>query len=116
MAKKAKIPERYQIWINVRKRYHLSHAHIQMARELGLNPKKIGKIANHKQEPWKAPLPLFIEDIYFKRFEKRRPDNVKSIEQMVKIQEKKKAERRIRKQLKKQGLGEVTGENNVLFH
>ena len=52
MAKKAKIPERYQIWINVRKRYHLSDAHIQMARELGLNPKKIGKIANHKQEPW----------------------------------------------------------------
>lgn len=116
MAKKAKIIERYQIWINVRKRYHLSHAHIQMARELGLNPKKIGKIANHKQEPWKAPLPVFIEDIYFKRFEKRRPDNVKSIEQMVKIQEKKKAERRKRKQLKKQGLGEVTGENNVLFH
>ena len=116
MGKKAKIPEKYQIWINVRKRYHLSHAHIQMARELGMNPKKIGKIANHKQEPWKAPLPVFIEDIYFKRFEKRRPDNVKSIEQMVKIQEKKKAERRIRKQLKKQGLGEVTGENNVLSH
>ncbi|MBW1703540.1 MAG: hypothetical protein JRJ86_00040 [Deltaproteobacteria bacterium] len=116
MAKKAKIPEKYQIWINVRKRYHLSHAHIQMARELGMNPKRFGKIANHKQEPWKAPLPVFIEDIYFKRFEKRRPDNVKSIEQMVKIQEKKKAERRIRKQLKKQGLGEVTGENNVLSH
>jgi len=109
MGKKAKIPEKYQIWINVRKRYHLSHAHIQMARELGMNPKKIGKIANHKQEPWKAPLPVFIEDIYFKRFEKRRPDNVKSIEQMVKVQEKKKAERRKRKQLKKQGLGEVTG-------
>ena len=116
MGKKAKIPEKYQIWINVRKRYHLSHAHIQMARELGMNPKRFGKIANHKQEPWKAPLPVFIEDIYFKRFEKRRPDNVKSIEQMVKIQEKKKAERRIRKQLKKQGLGEVTGENNVLSH
>lgn len=79
-----------------------------MARELGLNPKKIGKIANHKQEPWKAPLPVFIEDIYFKRFEKRRPDNVKSIEQLVKIQEKKKAERRKRKQLKKQGLGVST--------
>ena len=103
MAKKAKIPEKLQLWINVRKKYHLSHAHIQMASELGLNPKKIGKIANHKQEPWKAPLPAFIEDIYFKRFGKRRPENVKSIEKMVKIKEKKKVERRKRKQEKKKG-------------
>ena len=84
MAKKAKIPDKYQIWIDVRKRYHLSHAHIQMARELGMNPKKMGKIANHKQEPWKAPLPVFIENLYFKRFGKKRPDEVKSIEQVVK--------------------------------
>lgn len=89
MAKKAKIPEKYQVWIDVRKRYHLSHAHIQMARELGMNPKKFGKIANHKQEPWKAPLPVFIENLYFKRFGKKHPGEVKSIEQMAKIQEKK---------------------------
>jgi hypothetical protein len=107
MAKKMKIPEKYQAWINVRKKYHLSHVQIQMARELGMNPKKFGKIANHKQEPWKAPLPVFIEDIYFKRFGKRGPDNVKSIEQMVKIKEQKKAERRKRKQFKNQKAGEM---------
>jgi hypothetical protein len=55
-----------------------------------------------KQEPWKAPLAVFIEDIYYKRFGKRRPDNAKSIEQIAKVQEEKKAERRKRKQLKKQ--------------
>ena len=44
MAKKPKIPEKYQAWIDARKRYHLSHAHIQMARELGMNPNKFGKI------------------------------------------------------------------------
>jgi len=104
MANKAKVPEKYQVWINARKRYLLSHAHIEMARELGMNPKKFGKIANHKQEPWKAPLPVFIEDIYLKRFGKTRPDDVKSIEQYGKIQEKKKAERRKCKQLKKQGV------------
>jgi len=104
MANKAKVPEKYQVWINARKRYHLSHAHIQMARELGMNPKKFGKIANHKQELWKAPLPVFIEDIYLKRFGKTRPDDVKTIEQLAKIQEKKKAERSKRKQLKKQGV------------
>ena len=55
MAKKKKIPDKLQIWIVARKRFHLSHEQIQMARELGMNPKKFGKLANHKQEPWKAP-------------------------------------------------------------
>ena len=94
MAKKQKIHDKYQIWINARKKYKLSHAHIQMARELGMNPKKLGKKANHKQQPWKAPLPVFIEDLYFKRFGKRQPETVKSIEQLVKKQAKAKEERR----------------------
>jgi hypothetical protein len=38
---KKKIPEKYQRWIEARKRYHLTHVHIQMARELGLNLKKV---------------------------------------------------------------------------
>ena len=112
MAKKKKIPERYQVWIDVRKRYRLSHGHIQMARELGMNPKKFGKIANHKQEPWKAPLPIFIEDLYFKRFGRTRPGGVKSIEQLYKAQEKKKAQRRARKQLKKQTVTANKGISN----
>ena len=102
MPKKTKIPEKYQIWIDVRKKYHLSHAQIQMARELGMNPKKFGKFADHKQEPWKAPLPVFIEEIYYKRFGKKQPDQIKSIEQLVKDREKKRAERRIRKQQRKE--------------
>jgi hypothetical protein len=113
MAKKTRIPEKYLAWIDARKRYHLSHAHIQMARELGMNPKKFGKIANHKQEPWKAPLPVFIEELYFKRFGKTRPDNVKSIEEMIKIQEKNKAEKRKRKQMKKQVNVTDTGEKDL---
>jgi hypothetical protein len=83
MAKKEIIPQRYQVWIEARKRYHLSDAQIQMARELGLNPREFGKYANEKQELWKKPLPEFIEKIYFKRFSKRQPDEVKSIEQLV---------------------------------
>jgi len=96
---KKRIPEKYQIWIDARKRYHLSHAHIWMARELGMNPKKFGKIANEKQEPWKAPLPVFIERIYFKRFGRERPVDVKSIEEILKAKEKKKEERRKKKEL-----------------
>ena len=102
MAKKMKIPEKLQLWNDARKKYHLSHAHIQMARELGLNPRKFGKIANHRQEPWKAPLPVFIEDIYFKRFKKKRPDNIKSIEKSFEDRLRSKEKRRIKKQLNKE--------------
>jgi hypothetical protein len=40
-----------------------------MAKKLGLNPKKFGSIANHKQEIWKEPLADFIKSLYKKRFE-----------------------------------------------
>jgi hypothetical protein len=73
---KKRIPEKYQMWIDARRRYHLSHVHIQMARELGMNPKKFGKIANEKQEPWKKPLPAFLEEIYLKRFGRDRPRRI----------------------------------------
>ena len=66
--------KKYQIWIEAKKKYRLSDVQILMARELGMNPKKFGSLANHKQEPWKAPLPDFIEELYFKRFKKERPD------------------------------------------
>lgn len=90
-----RIPKRLQDWIDARKRHHLSHAHIQMAREMGLNPAKFGKIANHKQEPWKAPLAEFLEHLYFKRFGKLRPDVVVSIEDVVRREEEKKAAKRL---------------------
>ena len=66
-------------WKKAKKQYRLSDMHIQMARELGMNPKKFGGLANHKQERWKAPLPDFIEDIYFKRFKREKPEVVKSL-------------------------------------
>jgi len=50
--------------------------HIQMARELGMNPRKFGSLANHKQEKWKSPLPEFIESLYYRRFGKEQPDVV----------------------------------------
>lgn len=96
MAKK-KLSPKYQVWVDARNRFHLSHAHIQMARELGMNPKKLGKKANHRQEPWKMPLAQFIEYLYFNRFGKRRPDNVRSIEQIVQDKKRKQAERKARK-------------------
>ena len=89
-----RIPDHFQMLIDARKRFRLSHAHVQMARELGLNPKKIGKLDNHDQEPWKLPLPLFIEHLYVKRFGKTRPGVVLSIEERIRVEEEKKATRR----------------------
>lgn len=101
MAKNQIIPQKYQIWVEARRRYHLSDAQVQMARELGLNPHKFGKLANEKQEPWKKPLPEFIEELYFKRFRKRQPDVVKSIEQLVQDQREKKADKKERQIISK---------------
>jgi len=57
-----------QIWIDAKKKYRLSIEVIQMAKRLGMNPKKFGSIANHKQERWKQPLPDFIRSLYEERF------------------------------------------------
>ena len=88
-------------WIAAQKRHHLSDRHVQMARELGLNPDKLGKIDNHRQEPWKVPLLQFIEDIYFKRFKREQPETVRPLKQILKemefkkkLQKEKKEERR----------------------
>ena len=94
-------------WIDAKKKFRLSDTHIQMARELGMNPKKFGSLGNTKQQPWKLPLPEFIEEIYFKRFKKRAPDNVSSIEQIVQNKARRKVENQARKETIKSS-GETT--------
>lgn len=81
-------------WVVAQKKHHLSDKHVQMGRELGLNPDKLGKIDNHKQETWKAPLPQFIEEIYYKRFKRETPETVKPLKQIMAEQEKKKKEQK----------------------
>jgi hypothetical protein len=98
MKSKQRIPEDLQRWIEARKRFHLSDAQVQMAREMGVNPRKLGSLANHDQEPWKAPLPVFIEHLYQKRFGKAQPERVLSIEDRAREVAAKKAEKRERRQ------------------
>lgn len=86
-ARSRMLPQQDLIWIEARRRFRLSHAQVQMARELGLNPRKFGKIANHRQEPWKEPLPQFIERLYRKRFGRDRPAVVLTIEERAGKQE-----------------------------
>ncbi len=108
MAKRGFIPQKLRPWIEARKKYRLSHAQVQMARELGLNPKKIGGLANHKQEPWKMPLPEYIGYLFEKHFKKSQPIDVRSIE--VKLEEKAKIKRikNLEKQSKGESIEEIT--------
>jgi len=99
MAKKKSIPPKFRVWIDVRKRFKLSHAQIQMARELGMSPKTFGSIDHRRREPGKLPLGEFIEQSYLKRFHEP-PSEVLTIEQLIERAEKKTAARREAKRLR----------------
>src|SRR6266498_1663610 len=105
---KPRIPADLQVWIEARKRFRLSHAQVQMARELGMNPKKLGGLANHRQEPWKLPLPEFIEGIYAKRFGRERPDVVVPVEEYARQLERRKAARKTAKAAKAKQAAQAT--------
>jgi len=95
MAKAKKgVPNKLQPWIEARRKHRLSHAHVQMARELGMNPNKLGGLDNHRQETWKQPLPDFIAALYAKRFGRDAPEVVRSIEESVAMQQAKKQARK----------------------
>lgn len=68
-----------------------------------MNPKRLGKIDNADQEPWKLPLPEFIEELYRRRFGRDRPDVVMTIEERARLEERKKAARREAKRLRREG-------------
>lgn len=97
-------------WITAQKKHKLSDKHVQMARELGLNPDKLGKIDNHKQEIWKAPLPQFIEEIYFKRFKREEPVTVRSLKEIM-ADDKTHKEKKKKEKAKKRALKEEPDKN-----
>lgn len=89
--------EKHRAWVEARKRHRLSHAHVQMARELGMDPKSLRKLDNHHQEPWKLPLAEFIAERYQKRFGIAAPKVVRTLEELVRIEAAKKAHRKASK-------------------
>ena len=110
------IPANLQPWVDARRKFHLSHAHVQMARELGMNPRKLGKLDNHHQEPWKLPLPEFIAQLYSKRFGKQRPDAVRTIEEMAAAKAAKKQAKKAAKAVKRMPPGEADDADGVGPH
>jgi hypothetical protein len=68
-----------QVWIDAKKRYGLTDTHIQMARELRMNPTGFPGLAKKSQERWKLPLGKFIEKKYRSRFFRDRPHHVREL-------------------------------------
>jgi hypothetical protein len=70
--KKRKISE--DSWSLARTKYHLSSRQIEMAKNIGMNPKKFGSLIPNKSEPWKKPLGQFIESCHYKRFKRQKTE------------------------------------------
>src|SRR5271166_6046097 len=90
-----RIPTKLKPWFEARRRFNLSHAHTQMAREMGMNPRKLGSLADGEQEPWKLPLPEFIVECYRKSF--GRSEHVRSLEEVVQAEDRRRKEKQARK-------------------
>lgn len=71
-----------------------------MARELGMNPRRLERIDDHREKEWKVPLPEYIENQYLKRFGKEQPDSDLSVEDRVRQAEAKKSAKRQEKRMK----------------
>ncbi len=97
MSKPKRIANKFLPWIEARKKHRLTHLQVQMARELGLNPRRMGGYAGSESEPGRLALGEFIESLYRKRFRKARPDVVQTIEQLAESHEEKRAERKTAK-------------------
>jgi len=66
----ANIDKRDREWAEAKKKCRLNVETVKMAREMGLNPRNLIKNIPNKSEPWKAPVAVWIREIYQKRQEK----------------------------------------------
>lgn len=55
-------------WAEAKKRCRLNELEIKMAKELGMKPKSLLKNIPSPQEKWKAPVKVWIRDLYEEKF------------------------------------------------
>ena len=54
-------------WKEAKKKCRLNAETVQMAKELGLNPKSLIKNIPNKNQSWKKPVYLWIREMYWER-------------------------------------------------
>jgi len=59
-----------QLWAEAKKKCCLNQETIKMAKEMGLNPMSLIKNIPNKTQQWKAPVHVWIQEMYEKRQEK----------------------------------------------
>ncbi len=57
-----------QAWAETKNRCRLNEADIQMAKELGMTPKSLIKNIPAPNQKWKAPVKVWIRDLYEEKF------------------------------------------------
>lgn len=57
-----------QAWSEAKKRCLLNETDIQMAKELGMTPKSLIKNIPAPDQQWKAPVKVWIRDLYEEKF------------------------------------------------
>ncbi|OLN28947.1 hypothetical protein [Desulfosporosinus metallidurans] len=57
-------------WAEAKKKCRLNEETVKMAKEMGLNPRSLIKNIPSKSEQWKAPVSIWIHEMYQKRQEK----------------------------------------------
>ncbi|HBW34762.1 hypothetical protein [Desulfosporosinus sp. BICA1-9] len=57
-------------WAEAKKKCRLNEETVKMAKEMGLNPRSLIKNIPNKNELWKAPVSIWIREIYQERQEK----------------------------------------------
>lgn len=72
-------------WAEAKKKCRLNNETLQMAKEMGLNPRSLIKNIPNKSEQWKSPVSDWIQDMYEKRkaktlkkLSKKKNSNVKA--------------------------------------
>ena len=75
--------DQLQLWVKVKRQCALTDAHVQMARELGMNPKRLIESEDTTPGVMQTPLSQRIEGLYLKRFKKSQPDFVVPLRQAL---------------------------------
>lgn len=57
-----------ELWAEAKRKCRLNTEEVQMEKEMGLNPRSLIKNIPAKNEQWKAPVKIWIKDMYAERF------------------------------------------------
>jgi len=77
----AKLNKKELEWAEVRQRFSLTHAQVQMGRELEILPRSLAKLTD-------IPVPTYLERQYLEQFGRPAPKVVTSIEERAKQEQK----------------------------